>query len=102
TLFPGPDGAPGSGSAPAAPAPGTWNAPTRFGTSLQPLPAAFTDGRGLLPLLLALGAVLLVTLPALLLRGALVARFGGRHRAAEDVTPLRIVPRGDAGSLTTR
>ncbi|MBF4632298.1 hypothetical protein ITJ42_13825 [Clavibacter michiganensis subsp. phaseoli] len=99
---PGPDGAPGSGSAPAAPAPGTWNAPTRFGTSLQPLPAAFTDGRGLLPLLLALGAVLLVTLPALLLRGALVARFGGRHRAAEDVTPLRIVPRGDAGSLTTR
>ncbi|MBP2458947.1 hypothetical protein ABID70_001515 [Clavibacter michiganensis] len=99
---PGPDGAPGPGSAPAAPAPGTWNAPTRFGTSLQPLPAAFTDGRGLLPLLLALGAVLLVTLPALLLRGALVARFGGRHRAAEDVTPLRIVPRGDAGSLTTR
>ncbi|WP_316312977.1 hypothetical protein [Clavibacter michiganensis] len=91
---PGPDGAPGSGSAPAAAAPGTWNAPTRFGTSLQPLPAAFTDGRGLLPLLLALGAVLLVTLPALLLRGALVARFGGRHRAAEDVTPLRIVPRG--------
>ncbi|WP_316309448.1 hypothetical protein [Clavibacter michiganensis] len=99
---PGPDGAPGSGSAPAAAAPGTWNAPTRFGTSLQPLPAAFTDGRGLLPLLLALGAVLLVTLPALLLRGALVARFGGRHRAAEDVTPLRIVPRGDAGALTTR
>ncbi|WP_308726760.1 hypothetical protein [Clavibacter sp. VKM Ac-2542] len=99
---PGPDGAPGSGSAPSAAAPGTWNAPTRFGTSLQPLPAAFTDGRGLLPLLLALGAVLLVTLPALLLRGALVARFGGRHRAAEDVTPLRIVPRGDAGALTTR
>ncbi|MBM7411445.1 hypothetical protein JOE38_001268 [Clavibacter michiganensis] len=99
---PGPDGAPGTGSAPAAPAPGTWNAPTRFGTSLQPLPAAFTDGRGLLPLLLALGAVLLVTLPALLLRGALVARFGGRHRAAEDVTPLRIIPRGDAGALTTR
>jgi hypothetical protein len=99
---PGTDGAPGSGSAPAAAAPGTWNAPTRFGTSLQPLPAAFTDGRGLLPLLLALGAVLLVTLPALLLRGALVARFGGRHRAAEDVTPLRIVARGDAGALTTR
>ncbi|AWF97746.1 hypothetical protein [Clavibacter michiganensis] len=99
---PGPDGAPGPGSAPAAAAPGTWNAPTRFGTSLQPLPAAFTDGRGLLPLLLALGAVLLVTLPALLLRGALVARFGGRHRAAEDVTRLRIVPRGDAAALTTR
>ncbi|UKF24385.1 hypothetical protein [Clavibacter seminis] len=99
---PGPDGAPGSGSAPSAAAPGTWNAPTRFGTSLQPLPAAFTDGRGLLPLLLALGAVLLVTLPALLLRGALIARFGGRHRAAEDVTPLRIIVRGDAGALTTR
>ncbi|WP_043674554.1 membrane protein [Clavibacter michiganensis] len=99
---PGQDPAPGSGSAPAPAAPGTWNAPTRFGTSLQPLPAAFTDGRGLLPLLLALGAVLLVTLPALLLRGALIARFGGRHRAAEDVTPLRIVPRGDAGALTTR
>ncbi|OUE28275.1 hypothetical protein [Clavibacter michiganensis] len=97
---PGPDGA--TGSAPAAAAPGTWNAPTRFGTSLQPLPAAFTDGRGLLPLLLALGAVLLVTLPALLLRGALVARFGGRHRSAADVTPLRIVARGDAGALTTR
>ncbi|WP_370532064.1 hypothetical protein [Clavibacter sp. VKM Ac-2872] len=97
---PGPDGAPGS--APAAAAPGTWNAPTRFGTSLQPLPAAFTDGRGLLPLLLALGAVLLVTLPALLLRGALVARFGGRHRAAEDVTPLRFIVRGDAAALTTR
>nr|WP_228495065.1 hypothetical protein [Clavibacter sp. VKM Ac-2873] len=99
---PGHDGATGSGSAPAAAAPGTWNAPTRFGTSLQPLPAAFTDGRGLLPLLLALGAVLLVTLPALLLRGALVARFGGRHRAAEDVTPLRIIARGDAAALTTR
>jgi hypothetical protein len=99
---PGQGGAPGSGSAPAPAAPGTWNAPTRFGTSLQPLPAAFTDGRGLLPLLLALGAVLLVTLPALLLRGALVSRFGGRHRAAEDVTPLRIIPRGDAGALTTR
>ncbi|WP_440694726.1 hypothetical protein [Clavibacter nebraskensis] len=99
---PGQDAAPGSGSAPAPVAPGTWNAPTRFGTSLQPLPAAFTDGRGLLPLLLALGAVLLVTLPALLLRGALISRFGGRHRAAEDVTPLRIIPRGDAGSLTTR
>ncbi|MGJ1542597.1 hypothetical protein ACR8AL_00385 [Clavibacter sepedonicus] len=99
---PGTDGAPGPGSAPAAAAPGTWNAPTRFGTSLQPLPAAFTDGRGLLPLLLALGAVLLVTLPALLLRGALVARFGGRHRAAEDVTPLRIIARGDAAALTTR
>lgn len=101
---PGAEGAPGSGSGsgPSAAAPGTWNAPTRFGTSLQPLPAAFTDGRGLLPLLLALGAVLLVTLPALLLRGALVARFGGRHRAAEDVTPLRIVARGDAAALTTR
>jgi hypothetical protein len=99
---PGQDAAPGSGSAPAPAAPGTWNAPTRFGTSLQPLPAAFTDGRGLLPLLLALGAVLLVTLPALLLRGALISRFGGRHRAAEDVTPLRIIPRGDAGALTTR
>lgn len=97
---PGQDPAPGSAHAHAAP--GTWNAPTRFGTSLQPLPAAFTDGRGLLPLLLALGAVLLVTLPALLLRGALIARFGGRHRAAEDVTPLRIIPRGDAGALTTR
>jgi len=98
---PSPEGAPGAGSAPAAAAPGTWNAPTRFGTSLQPLDAAFTDGRGLLPLLLALGAVLLVTLPALLLRGALVTRFGGRHRSASDVTPLRIVPRGDAGALTT-
>ncbi|MDQ0745511.1 hypothetical protein QFZ62_002819 [Clavibacter sp. B3I6] len=97
-----PDGAPGSGSAPSPAAPGTWNAPTRFGTALQPLPIAFTDGRGLLPFLLALGAVLLVTLPALLLRGALIARYGGRHRAAEDVTPLRIVPRGDAGALTTR
>ncbi|WP_445442359.1 hypothetical protein [Clavibacter sp. km1a] len=97
-----PDGAPGAGSAPSRAVPGTWNAPTRFGTSLQPLPIAFTDGRGLLPLLLALGAVLLVTLPALLLRGALIGRFGGRHRAAEDVTPLRIVPRGDAGALTTR
>jgi len=99
---PSPDAQPGSGGTPAAAAPGTWNAPTRFGTSLQPLPSAFTDGRGLLPLLLALGAVLLVALPALLVRGALISRFGGRHRSAEDVTPLRIVPRGDAGTLTTR
>ncbi|QOD43193.1 hypothetical protein [Clavibacter zhangzhiyongii] len=99
---PSPEGAPGAGAAPRATAPGTWNAPTRFGTSLQPLPAAFTDGRGLLPLLLALGAVLLVTLPALLLRGALISRFGGRHRTSDDVTPLRIVARGDAGALTTR
>ncbi|MDA3803688.1 hypothetical protein PED38_02640 [Clavibacter sp. CT19] len=98
---PSPDARPGSG-APSAAAPGTWNAPTRFGTALQPLSAAFTDGRGLLPLLLALGAVLLVALPALLVRGALISRFGGRHRSAEDVTPLRIVPRGDAGTLTTR
>jgi hypothetical protein len=77
----------------AAPATG-WSAPSSFGSALAPLPDAFAGFRWLSSLGIALGILLLVILPSVLLHRALAGRvrvpslrFTGRNQPSHAAEP---------------
>lgn len=68
-----------------------WNTPSPYGLALAPLPNAFVELRWLTALGIAVGLILLVALPSLLLRRTLTGRipfpqlrFTGRNRPRAD------------------
>jgi hypothetical protein len=68
-----------------------WDAPSAYGSALAPLPAVFVDLRWLASLGVAIGIIILVVMPAILLRSVLGdrvpgrrARLTGRNRAVTD------------------
>ena len=70
-------GGSGGGSAPTSDTPGAgggWSAPSSFGSALDPLPDAFAGYRWLSSLGIAVGILILVILPAVLLQRALAGR----------------------------
>jgi hypothetical protein len=71
-----------------------WSAPSSFGSALAPLPDAFAEFRWLNSLGIALGILLLVILPSVLLHRALAGRLRmpalrltGRNQPAHAVEP---------------
>ncbi|WP_150308203.1 hypothetical protein [Planctomonas psychrotolerans] len=88
-----PSAGPPSSGIPGVPPGSTtgWSAPSVYGSALAPLPTAFVDLRWLTSLGVALGILLLIVMPAILLRSALGdrvsarrARVTGRNRASTD------------------
>ena len=85
----------GGGQGPGSGARGGWSAPSSFGSALSPLPDAFAELRWLTSLGIALGILLLVILPSVLLSRALAGRVKlpalrvtGRNQPTRTAEPL--------------